>query len=170
MRAGAQSRGDRNGCGCAWFHYSLARSPAHSADVGAPLTRPEYGLAFWLKVHAWEPVFLALGVAAIAWFSELLRTGRLALRLFAAVLCGVTWCSSGTAGAEEVFGDLDLFYPSPHRSDALTLHSARGGIPGRLDVGIMLDYERLSLVIHRANTAADTAPKIQNSALRDECT
>lgn len=52
----------------------------------APYMHFEGGLGFWLKVHAWNPVFTAIGIAWIGWFSIILKGGKLAQRLLVAVL------------------------------------------------------------------------------------
>ncbi|MBI3298519.1 MAG: hypothetical protein HYZ75_10170 [Elusimicrobia bacterium] len=50
-----------------------------------PLETP-HSLFFWLKVQLWTPALAAVLVAATAWFSGLLKDGKLPLRLAAAVL------------------------------------------------------------------------------------
>ncbi len=68
--------------------YTLKPGDFPPLPAGAPAMRFEGGLGFWITVHAWNPVFTAVGIAMIGWFAWLLRGGRLALRLPLAVLCG----------------------------------------------------------------------------------
>lgn len=59
-----------------------------SLPAGAPALEVEGGALFWARVHAYNPLFTAAGIALIGWFAGLLRGGRLPLRLGAAALCG----------------------------------------------------------------------------------
>ncbi len=68
--------------------YTLKPGDFPPLPAGAPAMRFEGGLGFWITVHAWNPVFTAVGIAMVGWFAWLLRGGRLALRLPLAVLCG----------------------------------------------------------------------------------
>jgi hypothetical protein len=59
--------------------------PPTPGALAAPVDPVERGLLFWIKVQAWSPLLLAVWVAAAAWFSRLLGSGKLAIRLPAAV-------------------------------------------------------------------------------------
>jgi len=52
---------------------------------GAEATAVEHGLLFWIGVQAWSPVLLAVWIAATGWFCGLLGTGKLAVRMPAAL-------------------------------------------------------------------------------------
>ncbi|PCI37318.1 MAG: hypothetical protein COB53_06850 [Elusimicrobia bacterium] len=56
---------------------------------GAELNIPEHGLLFWIKVQAWSPILLAVWIAAAGWFGRLLGSGKLAIRLPAAVAAAI---------------------------------------------------------------------------------
>ena len=66
--------------------YTL--KPAHFPELpaDAPVLRLEGDLVFWIKVHAWNPFFTAIGVAMVGWFSRKMTGGHLAVRLASSVL------------------------------------------------------------------------------------
>ncbi len=68
--------------------YTLKPAGFPPLPAGAPAMHSGGGLGFWISVHAWNPVFTVVGIAMVGWFAWLLKGGRLALRLPAAVCCG----------------------------------------------------------------------------------
>ena len=68
----------------------------------------------------------------------------------ACALFALAW--SPAAKCDEVNGNLDFFFPSPHSSDFLTIYTGETRGIGMLSLGLMADYEQPSLSVYQKDS------------------